>query len=771
MIITDPYCYIFSSAPNIESSIIYCRVNTTLIKRLRRIKNFGVFDDFVWPPKVPEFKRFNLIYGWNYSGKTTLSRALGCFETKNRHDDFPAAEVELEIEDGKTLSFGDGNSTLRLRVFNTNFVRQNLSFDTGGMEPLIILGEENIEKQEDLKKKRAERDAISGKIASDKEQIDSTSNAIETALTAYARDHIKNGLSVPMYDKTRFQRAVDACCSSPETYILSDTEYSEQKSIFEAKSKKQVLPRRQFALTSVTVLNSDLAPLLENIVSGNKPIMRLKENPKIQAWVRDGRPLHDGKTTCQFCDQPLPRNLLREIADHFSAEYEGLMSALDDLEERIQIAINEPFDIGTRSDFYEDLAPAFDAASVRIRQLLQVRIHSLSQLHKLLGEKRSKAFASMASPSVKDPASEFLKPLEDMNEIVEKHNQRTREFEDARNKALASLQKHWAATFVRDQDYPNKLQTIETLQALVRDQSKQLAKFENEISKLESEVSELQRGADFVNELLTACFGNSRLRIQVLSGGKFQIMRGKASAKSLSEGEKTAIAFAYFATSVRDGRTPIEDITVVIDDPVSSLDASHIFNTYSLIRNSFCPCCQLFILTHNFEFYNLIRDWIEDTEKKSEKPMHEWNNWGAFLITRHVPDRATIEQMPGELLKFKSEYHYLFSILYRFEHGNNTNIEQFHHLPNIARRFLETFGGIMIPLRKTLKSKMERIFPDRMKRERVWKFINQHSHAAGVTHAVHVPDTSECQTVITLCIKAVEEWDSEYYTDLVSSIA
>ena len=43
-----------------------------MIRRIQQIKGFGVFVDFQWPANLPEFKQFNLIYGWNYSGKTTL---------------------------------------------------------------------------------------------------------------------------------------------------------------------------------------------------------------------------------------------------------------------------------------------------------------------------------------------------------------------------------------------------------------------------------------------------------------------------------------------------------------------------------------------------------------------------------------------------------------------------------------------------------------------------------------------------------------------------
>ena len=46
------------------------------ITRIGRLRNYGVFRDFTWPSDLPEFAQFNLIYGWNWSGKTTLSKMV-----------------------------------------------------------------------------------------------------------------------------------------------------------------------------------------------------------------------------------------------------------------------------------------------------------------------------------------------------------------------------------------------------------------------------------------------------------------------------------------------------------------------------------------------------------------------------------------------------------------------------------------------------------------------------------------------------------------------
>ena len=57
------------------------------VKRLD-IKSFGSYSDFVWKGsirnsknEVEDFRKLNILYGRNYSGKTTLSKIFRSFET------------------------------------------------------------------------------------------------------------------------------------------------------------------------------------------------------------------------------------------------------------------------------------------------------------------------------------------------------------------------------------------------------------------------------------------------------------------------------------------------------------------------------------------------------------------------------------------------------------------------------------------------------------------------------------------------------------------
>ncbi|MFZ5898145.1 MAG: AAA family ATPase [Bacillota bacterium] len=66
-----------------------------MIKRIEIIKNLGIFRDFRWNDNLPEFAKLNLIYGWNYSGKTTLSRIFQALEHKKLSTVYSAARFQL----------------------------------------------------------------------------------------------------------------------------------------------------------------------------------------------------------------------------------------------------------------------------------------------------------------------------------------------------------------------------------------------------------------------------------------------------------------------------------------------------------------------------------------------------------------------------------------------------------------------------------------------------------------------------------------------------
>lgn len=124
-----------------------------MIKKINKIKNFGIFKDY--KQDCQEFKTFNVFYGWNYSGKTTLSRVFRCLEKHTIYKNYIASEIELIDETGNI----DKSNLMRapaVRVFNEDFIAENFNWGRESekdIEPFFVLGEENIELQNELEQK------------------------------------------------------------------------------------------------------------------------------------------------------------------------------------------------------------------------------------------------------------------------------------------------------------------------------------------------------------------------------------------------------------------------------------------------------------------------------------------------------------------------------------------------------------------------------------------------------------------------------------------
>lgn len=87
-----------------------------MIKRIKSISNFGICGCFKWDANTPDFERCNIIYGWNYSGKTTLSRILRAFEKGEKHPEFPDETLGLTAMNGLLDDWRTGQNTRHTMV-------------------------------------------------------------------------------------------------------------------------------------------------------------------------------------------------------------------------------------------------------------------------------------------------------------------------------------------------------------------------------------------------------------------------------------------------------------------------------------------------------------------------------------------------------------------------------------------------------------------------------------------------------------------------------
>ena len=88
------------------------------IKKINRIKDYRIFRDFSWSStSLPEFVDYNLIYGWNGSGKTVLSNIFRDLEHKRISVSDSTFDIEMENGTIRSENLGTLPSTVAIRVF------------------------------------------------------------------------------------------------------------------------------------------------------------------------------------------------------------------------------------------------------------------------------------------------------------------------------------------------------------------------------------------------------------------------------------------------------------------------------------------------------------------------------------------------------------------------------------------------------------------------------------------------------------------------------
>jgi len=155
------------------------------IKQITKIQGYRIFRNFKWDG-LPDFGRYNLIYGWNGAGKTSLSTLFRFLQRGEAPD---AASVELLLESGvlKGTDFGSVTPS-PIRVFNRDFVDRNV-FEVPGHElpPVFYLGEDSSNKQKQIAVLLQRRDDLQKQITSTEKVLDAATAEFNTFCTSQAR--------------------------------------------------------------------------------------------------------------------------------------------------------------------------------------------------------------------------------------------------------------------------------------------------------------------------------------------------------------------------------------------------------------------------------------------------------------------------------------------------------------------------------------------------------------------------------------------------------
>lgn len=757
------------------------------IDRISRIKGHRIFRDFSWPSSLPNFSRFNLIYGWNGAGKTTLSNIFRAIEKRATVDE-GHLEVVVDGNPHQGSAFGGNQGLPKVRVFNREYVEASV-FKSGGasmMEPIFVLGEDSVEKQKEIERLQNELEKTRLELAtaqtakggadrrfeafrSDKAQT--IKNLLGNEPTSKYRNYNKGDFSVRA-------EALEADASSSEK-LLSEEER-------QTLTQKQ-LERPKDKIGAITLTQRNLSELkaktekLLSITVVAQTIDRLIDHPSIAAWVETGTHLHNaGTKKCEFCGNNLPERRLKELEGHFNdqlkkhvAELDEMLSVIADEEaklDRIQTPIV--------SQLYSDLTADYNELKNKLNISVSQRRSALQAIKTLVADKRGKPFERVDSSSLASLTDENspASVIEGVNAIIQKHNRETDDFA-AR---IETARKHLEDDFVVGHlpEYKELKQNSSSTASEISRHNAEITTKNSIVAELTREIAQHVRPAEELNRELAMYLGRKELEFKV-EGGGYTLVRNGVRANNLSEGEKTAIAFLHFLKNLQantgENAFDLKKDVVVVDDPVSSLDANALFCAFAFLKERTKDAGQLFVLTHNFTFFNQVKKWLSYMGKD------EKNHYMLQTSVGATGREAVIVPLDRSLERFNSEYQFLFSKIYAEATSTlQTDLGDLYALPNITRRFLEAFllfrrPSISIDTGKLyLHHKINAVAPgfDEVKKTRILRFLQTFSHDNKVGEEEHdLFLLSETRDVLKDVLSLIESEDSMHYKGMVEAIS
>ena len=717
------------------------------ITKFRRFKDFrGV---------TPDFDRYNIFYGWNYSGKTTLSRIFafynGLSDDKNIDND---AEFFLKT------SFGDldisQTDKIKIHTFNSDYIKNNLFFEKQFASNIIVVSDKAVDVIEKIKGLKNSRTKLMQDLQEFNKQYDTYEKEYNKKRSEYAIE-IDKFLTEKFTAKniSAIENKLDK--SDLNNYILED---SDKK----AKIKTLRNPTKFSHIKNIdkikTVNIQALISMLQKSVSPSTIIKKLQEK-KAEEWVKLGIELHENTDTCLFCGAKLSHQYLEYLDKVFKSEYDNLGKSLLDFNNNLNIysaQIPAPGSIvDNYQNDYQQIHKVFTDEITKYNNKINAIIKIINSKYK----NRNLEFKTKITLNT-DKINELIGYL---NDLINKHNLFIANEYEAKNKIKEDLKNCIIAELLSDPSYQKAIQYKNEASSGKTALEKDIKTLSEQISLEEAKISDVKRGAEEINKILKRLFVNNAniyLKVEQVHNDKGELVditklyrNDNTPAENLSDGERTAIAFAHFYTKIIDSinNKVAKDEIIFIDDPISSLDKNHIYSISVMIKEVIDKFNQTFVTTHSYELYRLL---------KRKNKVHT-----NFYYIKREKDTSVITELPNELKNYDSEYEYFFHQLYKFNQDNTD--ADIYLIGHCARRFLDNYLEYKIPNNQNSLDKLTKyiknINEDVIRFSILYRIVNDESHV----HPEILFDKSYLISAISLLLETIKNYDKLHYDTLVKS--
>lgn len=788
-----------------------------MIKKIGTIKHFAVFENYDWDLSSTDkngrplkFEKINILYGRNYSGKTTLSRIFRSLETGQLPENYDDPQYELIDENGNKIDQNNlADFSSPVRVFNEDFIKSNLKFlidPTGEIAPFAILGNTNGTLVDEIKELTKEIGSSEEPKTGLHKAVDDANNALDSANQALseAESDLKSKLSKKATDKSigikyksdRFgdvNYTIAKIRSDIET--IYQNEYQGPSTADIANCEAILRDTVHEPITNIrfqhqySTYKDEAVSLLEKEIGTSNKIQRLIHDTALNLWVKRGVEIADNASICPFCGNPITDEFWSELHAHFDEESRKLENDIGGLIEQIRKEINKGAinDASIKLQLYSEYIGKYEVAKKLLDEKLSEYYNALQELIDQLEKRLANISHPVEFLSDKNCDNDIEEALDRLNLVLNENNSYAGELKNKQTSAKTVLRLKEVEDFCNTIDYRAVSEKIEKLKSIRDAAESKLNDVKDDLSNKQEALDGKKRllndeelGAKHVNEYLNDFFGHHFVTLEAHKDNddakqiKFCIMRNGKPAYNLSEGECSLISFCYFMAKLDDVATSGQKPIIWIDDPISSLDSNHIYFIFSLIVSKIAKTgcfSQLFISTHNLDFLKYLNRLKSYHLDKNGKQVADSKAY--FLIVR-IGNHSSIQALPQYLKSNATEYNYLFSQIYKVSQCvavTDDNYDILYSFGNSARKFLEMYLYFKYPTDEELLPKLKRFFePEDVPPILINRLVNEDSHGPTPENSLRAGIDPETIPVAKKILQLLQK-DSEQYNAFMDSIS
>lgn len=705
-------------------------MNLIMISKISKLDKIGKFssinqeENFKYGGKG---QNCNIVFGFNGSGKTTLSNAISFFadnsfisedEKKEIYDDIKNGDdsiVELSIQGGSPIKYPANSAhSKNIYIFNSNFVATHVFNGTKGkLKKFSNIGGEiknkeidNINQQiETLDEEKKKLESENTKFDEKHEEITkSRSKSFGKTLTDKNKRLLTQDLNNVQLPNNTVEN-LDAKLTS----LSADYELSKKQ--IELNADLEELRQLNFSSLTLDFLKIDEL-LSKNIQQLSKEVLEKKikdvqnhfsddqHKQSVEKWFRFGKDVlentnKNSEKYCPICNTNITERIgliLKDYQGYFDESYENFIKDLklnnDDIATNIAILEQHELNAGKLEKLQIKYIKLLGDLSFEKFDFKEIKADFV---------KLEESFKSKNG----NVQNNFLKP-QNIEDDITALNLALTAFQELKDNVLNLLESKKLNThaiegqirqtyneiIILEFNQAEELGTIEKYKAnkkritvIVDSKEEGLPSWKN---KLLEELKKLKTESKSISKYLNK-MGIDHFDIDINEEKQDEniIIKYKNSASEknklkncLSDGEKTALAFAYFLSKFENEintEAKVKESVVVIDDPISSLDDNRLYSTAHLIWRNFEEVKQLIVLSHNFLFLKFFNSFYSGKANC------------LFL------DQDKICGLPDELKNFETPYFFMLQELINFQSGKILYTQCCRYLPNYTRRVLETF--------------------------------------------------------------------------------